>query len=134
MPRIQGVNIPENKRVEIALTYIYGIGKANVQAILKQTQVDPNKRAKDLTDQEISNIVRSIENIPVEGALRKMVMDNIQRLKQIRSYRGLRHAQRLPSRGQRTRVNSRTRRGGRRMTVGALSKEMAQKMETAKKK
>lgn len=134
MPRIQGVNIPENKRVEIALTYIYGIGKANVQAILKQTQVDPNKRAKDLTDQEISNIVRSIENIPVEGTLRKMVMDNIQRLKQIRSYRGLRHSQRLPSRGQRTRVNSRTRRGGRRMTVGALSKEMAQKMEAAKKK
>ncbi|NMC35600.1 30S ribosomal protein S13 [Candidatus Beckwithbacteria bacterium] len=132
MPRIAGVDIPEQKRTEIALTYIYGIGRSNVAQILKLANVDGDKRAKDLTDQEVSRIVKALETMPVEGALRKIVGENIQRLKQIRSYRGMRHAARLPARGQRTRVNARTRRG-RRMTVGALTKEMAQKLDEAKK-
>jgi small subunit ribosomal protein S13 len=132
MPRISGVNIPEEKRVEVALTYIYGVGHTNVKEILRVAQVDPDKRAKNLTDQEVANIVRALESVPVEGALRKMVNDNIQRLKQIRTYRGLRHIMRLPTKGQRTRVNARTRRG-RRMTIGAMTKEMAQKLEAAKK-
>ena len=132
MPRISGVNIPEDKRIEIALTYIYGVGKVNVKEILRIAQVNPDTRAKDLTDQEVANIVRAIENFQVEGSLRKTVNDNIQRLKQIRAYRGIRHIMRLPSKGQRTRVNARTRRG-RRMTIGALTKEMAQKIEATKK-
>lgn len=133
MPRIAGINIPDEKRIEIALTYIYGVGRVNVREILRVAQVDPNTRAKDLTDQETSNIVRALENIPTEGSLRKIVADNVQRLKQIRAYRGLRHIMRLPSKGQRTRVNARTRRG-RKMTIGAMTKEMAQKLESAKKK
>lgn len=133
MPRIVGVDIPENKRTDIALAYVYGIGRVNVKNILKVANVDGSKRAKDLTDQEVSRIVKALETVPTEGVLRKIVVDNIQRLKQIRAYRGLRHSARLPSRGQRTRVNARTRKG-RKMTVGALTKEMAQKLETAKKK
>jgi small subunit ribosomal protein S13 len=133
MPRIAGVDLPEQKRIEAALTYIYGVGRVNVQKVLSLANVDPNKRAKDITDQEISRIIKALETIPTEGTLRKMVADNVQRLKQIRSYRGMRHLQRLPSRGQRTRANARTRRG-KRQTIGALTKEMAQKLEDAKKK
>ncbi|MGI5828291.1 MAG: 30S ribosomal protein S13 [Patescibacteria group bacterium] len=132
MPRIAGVDIPENKRTEIALTYVYGVGRSNVVDILRIANVDGNKRAKELTDQEAARIVKALETIPVEGELRKIVANNIQRLKQIRSYRGLRHTARLPVRGQRTRVNARTKRG-RRMTVGAMTKETAQKLDTAKK-
>jgi small subunit ribosomal protein S13 len=131
MPRIVGVDIPEKKRIEIALSYIYGIGPVNVKKILTIANVNPDKRAKDLTDQEISRIVRAIEMYPTEGVLRKIVSDNIQRLKQIRCYRGLRHIARLPVHGQRTRTNGRTKKG-KRMTIGALSKEMAQKMDTKK--
>jgi len=131
MPRILGVNIPEQKKVEIALQRIYGIGPVNVKQVLQQSRVSGEKRAKDLTDQEISRISRVLDEMPVEGRLRKSIIDNIQRLKQIRSYRGSRHAQRLPVRGQRTRVNARTRRG-RRMTVGALTKDAAAKMQNNK--
>ena len=131
MPRIAGIDIPENKRTEIALTYIYGVGRSNVAGILRIANVDGNKRAKELNDQEVSRLVKAIEAMPVEGALRKINQDNIQRLKQIRSYRGLRHIARLPVRGQRTRVNARTKRG-RRITVGSLTKEMATKLETGK--
>jgi small subunit ribosomal protein S13 len=127
MPRIAGINLPENKRIEVALTYIYGIGKVNVSEILRKAQVDPNTRTQDLTDIEVSGLIRALEEVPTEGALRKQVMDNIQRLKQIKCYRGIRHTRRLPSKGQRTRVNARTRRG-RRMTVGSMSKEMAAKI------
>lgn len=130
MPRLVGVNIPEEKKVKIALTYIYGIGRTNVSNIIKRANVDGEKRAKDLTDQEISRLLKTIDAVPTEGALRKIITDNIQRLKQIRCYRGSRHIQRLPVRGQRTRVNARTRRG-RRMTVGALKKEDAQKLVDA---
>ncbi len=133
MPRISGVNIPDNKRLEVALTYIYGVGPVNVQEILRIAQIDGNKRAKDLTNQEVVAITKALETIPTEGELRRIVFDNIKRLKQIKSYRGLRHAMRLPSKGQRTRVNARTRRG-KRMTVGAMTKEMAAKLEAARKK
>jgi small subunit ribosomal protein S13 len=129
MPRIVGVDIPENKRTEIALTYIYGVGRSNVGKILKLANVDGDKRAKDLTDQEVSRIIKALDSITTEGVLRKIVRDNIQRLRQIRTYRGLRHIARLPVRGQRTRVNARTRRG-RRMTVGAMTKDTAQKMQS----
>ena len=131
MPRISGVDIPENKRTKIALTYIYGLGQTNVDNVLRIANVDGNKRAKELTDQEVARIVKALETIPVEGELRKIVVNNIQRLKQIRSYRGMRHTARLPVRGQRTRVNARTKRG-RRMTVGSMTKEAAAKIEGSK--
>ena len=129
MPRIAGVNLPENKRIEIALTYIYGVGKVTVKEILRKAQVDADKRAKDLSDKEVANIIRVLEEVTHEGTLRKQVADSIQRLKQIKCYRGIRHMHRLPTKGQRTRVNARTRRG-RKMTVGSLTKEMASKMDT----
>lgn len=132
MPRIAGIDIPDNKRTEIALTYIFGIGRSNVGNILKQANVDPDKRAKDLTAEELNRLQRAIEQFPTEGSLREIIRDNIQRLKRIGSYRGSRHIANLPSRGQRTRVNARTNRG-KRKTVGAMKKEdMAKKTEAAK--
>jgi small subunit ribosomal protein S13 len=122
MVRISGVEIPAEKRTEIALTYIYGLGRKNVGAVLKKAQVDPNKRAKDLNDQDIARLQKVIETMPVEGILRKIVSENIKRLRQIGTYRGMRHAARLPARGQRTRSNARTKRG-KRVTIGALKKE-----------
>jgi small subunit ribosomal protein S13 len=130
MPRLIGVNIPDQKKTNIALTYIYGIGRKNVAQILIKAKVDGNKRAKDLTADEISRLQKAIETIPTEGVLRKIVSENIKRLKQIGTYRGLRHIANLPVRGQRTRSNARTKRG-KRMTVGALKKEALQKQETA---
>jgi small subunit ribosomal protein S13 len=126
MPRIAGIDIPENKRTEIALTYIFGIGRSNIQSILKQAKVDPGKRAKDLSADELNRLQRAIEQYPTEGVLRQKIRDNIQNLKRIGSYRGSRHVANLPARGQRTRVNARTRRGKRR-TVGALKKDDAAK-------
>jgi small subunit ribosomal protein S13 len=131
MPRISGIDIPESKRTEIALTYIYGIGRSNVKDVLTTAKVDPDKRAKLLTADEIARLQRVLEKYNVEGNLRKQVHENIQRLRRIGSYRGARHAANLPVRGQRTRVNARTKRG-RRMTVGALKKEDALKAEAAK--
>jgi len=132
MPRILGVQLPDGKRMEIALTYIYGIGLKSSQEILKATKVDPDKRAKDLTDEEAQVLQKKMEEYPVEGQLRKIVSENIKRLKQIGTYRGLRHKMGLPARGQRTRSNARTKRG-RRQTVGTMRKEMMQKMEKASK-
>jgi small subunit ribosomal protein S13 len=132
MPRISGINIPEEKKIKVALTAIHGIGRTNVMFLLRQAQVAPEKRVKELTGQEITQLQRAVEKMPVEGVLRKMVAENIKRLKQINSYRGLRHAARLPVRGQQTRSNARTKRG-KRMTVGALKKQLAQKLELAKK-
>ncbi len=132
MPRISGVEIPQNKRVELALTYIYGIGRHNVGKMLKLANVDGHKRAKDLTGDEILRLQKAVETIPVEGSLRKIVSENIKRLRQIGTYRGSRHAHRLPARGQRTRHNARTKRG-KRMTVGALKKEEAAKIGEVKK-
>ncbi len=114
MARIQGVDIPDNKRGEISLTYIYGIGRRSAQKILTQAGVDWNKRAKDWTDEE-SNAIRSIiaEQYRVEGALRSEVQMNIKRLMDIGCYRGLRHRKGLPVRGQTTKNNARTRKGKR---------------------
>ena len=132
MPRISGIDIPAHKRTEIALTYIYGLGRRNVQKILKLANVDGDKRTKDLNPDEIVRLQKAVDTLPTEGSLRKIVTENIKRLKQINAYRGLRHAAKLPARGQRTRHNARTKRG-RRMTVGALKKEDATKFEVTKK-
>lgn len=127
MPRIAGVDIPDQKRTEIALTYIFGVGRNNVQSILDETGIDPNKRAKTLSAEEISKLQRVIDRINTEGELRKQIRENIQRLTRIGSYKGLRHGFGLPVRGQRTRTNARTKRG-KRKTVGALNKKEAAKL------
>ena len=112
MARISGVDIPNQKRVEIALTYIYGIGLTSSQKILAKTGIDPDKRAKDLTEDEISKLRDEIENhYKVEGELRREVALNIKRLTEIKCYRGIRHRKGLPVRGQRTKTNARTRKG-----------------------
>lgn len=132
MPRIAGIDIPEKKKTIIALTYVYGVGPKIASEIVDKAKIDGDKRAKDLTGEEIAKIQRVLERYNVEGALRKLIRDNIDRLKRIGSYRGSRHIAGLPSRGQRTRVNARTRRG-RRLTVGAMKKEDLAKVEAAKK-
>ena len=112
MARISGVDIPNQKRVEIALTYIYGIGLTSSRKILAETGIDPDKRAKDLTEDEISKLRDEIENhYKVEGELRREVALNIKRLVEIKCYRGIRHRRGLPVRGQRTKTNARTRKG-----------------------
>ena len=123
MPRILGVDLPREKKTEIALRYLYGVGKTNAKTILAEAQVDPNKRAKDLTEKEISIITAVIQKTTkVEGDLRREVQQNIKRLMDIRCYRGTRHLKGLPVRGQRTHTNSRTRKGPRK-TIGGLSKK-----------
>jgi small subunit ribosomal protein S13 len=124
MPRIAGIDIPDEKRTVVALTYIFGIGRSNVDGILAEAKVDPDKRAKDLTGDEVSRIQRILDKYNTEGNLRKQIRENIDRLKRVGSYRGARHTAGLPVRGQRTRVNARTKRG-KRKTVGALKKEDA---------
>ena len=128
MPRIKGVDIPNEKRIETALTYIEGIGLTTSQKILNITKIDPDKRAKDLADTEIAEINSAISSleIPIEGELRRIVNSDIRRLKEIKSYRGLRHQQGLPTRGQRTRTNARTRKG-KRKTVGGQKRKLAKK-------
>jgi small subunit ribosomal protein S13 len=117
--RLIGINIPDNKKTEIALTYIYGIGRFAASRILKETKVE-NKRVKDLTPADVNLIKEYIEkHFKVEGELRQIVKQNIGRLKDIGSYRGTRHARKLPVRGQRTRTNTRTVRGNVRRTVGS---------------
>ena len=119
MPRIVGVDIPKEKRIEIALTYIYGIGRARSGQILEATQINPNTRAKDLTEGEIHKIAEAIPKIcPVEGDIRRVTAGNIKRLIAIGCYRGIRHRKGLPVRGQRTHTNARTRKGPR-QTVAA---------------
>ena len=114
MPRIAWVEVPKEKRIEIALTYLYGVGRSSGRKILAATQVDPNKRAKDLTDEEVSRLTQAIQStMKVEGDLRREVSAHIKRLIDIGSYRGLRHKKGLPVRGQRTRTNARTRKGPR---------------------
>lgn len=128
MPRIKGVDIPNEKRVEIALTYLEGIGLSTSRKILKIAKVNPDTRAKDLTDAEIAAINSGISDmgIQIEGELRRVIAANIRRLKEIKSYRGLRHYLGLPTRGQRTRTNARTRKG-KRKTVGGMKKKLAKK-------
>lgn len=123
MARIAGVDIPRNKRVEVALTYIYGIGPSSAKKILEQAQVSSDTRVRDLAEKEVSRLREIIEHdYVVEGDLRKIFSFNIKRLMDIGSYRGLRHRRGLPVRGQRTRTNARTRKGPRR-TVGAKKKK-----------
>lgn len=134
MPRILGIDIPEYKKVLYALQSVYGVGKTRAIDVLEQSKVDPDKRAKDLTADELNRIQRVLDQFPLEGDLRRVVSDNIDRLKRTRSYRGLRHSMGLPTRGQRTRTNSRNARGasGRRRTVGSMTKEMAAKIDANK--
>jgi len=119
MARIEGVDLPRNKRVEVALTYIFGIGLTRSHSILSATKVNPDTRVKDLTENEVSSLRECItKNYKVEGDLRREVQMNIKRLIEIGCYRGLRHRRNLPVRGQRTRTNSRTRKGPKKTVAG----------------
>ncbi len=119
MARIAGVDLPRNKRIEIALTYIYGIGRKTSNDILARAGVDPDKREKDLTEAEVASLREIVDNdCMVEGDLRREIQMNIKRLIEIGSYRGLRHRRNLPARGQRTRTNARTKRGPRKTVPG----------------
>jgi small subunit ribosomal protein S13 len=122
MARVAGVDLPDNKRADIGLTYIYGIGRANVAQVLEVTKIDPAKRIKDLTEEEINKIARALEKFTLEGDLRREISQNVNRLIEIGSYRGGRHRKGLPVRGQRTRANARTKKG-KRKTVGTIKKE-----------
>ncbi len=119
MPRISGVDIPLDKPVLISLRYVYGIGPVNAMGILKEANIDPQKRAKELTEDEVARISNIIDrSFVVEGSLRRQVQQNIARLKDIQCYRGSRHRRSLPTRGQRTRSNARTRKGPRKTVAG----------------
>ena len=127
MARISGVVIPDNKQVQISLTYIYGIGPKTSLEVLEKAKIEPTVRVKDLTDSELSRLQEVInENVTVEGELQRIVTGNIKRLKEINSYRGLRHKMGLPAHGQRTRTNARTKRG-KRMAVGGSQPKAASK-------
>ncbi|MFA7087737.1 MAG: 30S ribosomal protein S13 [Patescibacteria group bacterium] len=118
--RIAGINIPNEKRIEIALTYVHGVGRSRSVKILAEAKVNPDTRVKDLEEAEINTLREIVEKkYIVEGDLRREVQSNIKRLKEIGCYRGLRHAKRLPVRGQRTKTNSRTVRGNKRVTMGS---------------
>ncbi|NCD00915.1 30S ribosomal protein S13 [bacterium] len=118
--RISGINIPNEKRIEVALTYVYGIGLKQSQKILENVKVNPDTRAKDLKEVDVNKIREYIDkNYIVEGDLRRQISGNIKRLKEIQCYRGSRHAKHLPVRGQRTKTNSRTVRGNKRSTLGS---------------
>jgi small subunit ribosomal protein S13 len=118
MARIAGVNLPNNKRIEVALTYIYGIGRTRAADVIEQTGISPDVRVRDLTENEVNALRREIEQLIVEGDLRRRVQGSIQRLKDINAYRGIRHKKRLPVRGQRTRSNARTWKGPRPAKAG----------------
>ena len=121
MARIAGVDLPNEKRADIGLTYIFGIGRSNVVEVLKKANVDPTTRIKDLSEDEVGRITRAIEGIMVEGDLEREIGQNIRRLEEIGTYRGLRHRHGLPVRGQNTRHNARTRKG-KKKTVGTVLK------------
>jgi small subunit ribosomal protein S13 len=128
MARIEGVDLPRNKRVEIGLRYLYGIGPTRAKAILNATQVNPDTRVKDLTDAEVATLREFInQNYKVEGDLRRDVQMHIKRLIEIGSYRGLRHRRNLPVRGQRTRTNARTRKGPKKTVAGRGRRRGAKK-------
>jgi small subunit ribosomal protein S13 len=122
MARIAGVNIPTNKRVEVGLTYVYGIGPSTARKILAETGVDPNTSVKDLTEDEVVKLREKVESLNVEGDLRRERSQNVKRLTEIGSYRGLRHRRGLPVRGQRTKTNARGRKGPRRLSIAAKRK------------
>ena len=122
MARISGVNIPVNKRIEIGLTYIFGIGHSTALQILKETKIDPDTPVKDLTEDEVIKLRDAVDNREVEGDLRRDRSQNVKRLMEIGSYRGLRHRRGLPVRGQRTKTNARGRKGPRRMSIAGKRK------------
>ena len=122
MARIAGINLPLNKRVEIGLTYVHGIGRSTAQKILAEAKVDPNTYVKDLTDDEAVKLREAVESREVEGDLRRERSQNIKRLSEIGAYRGLRHRRGLPVRGQRTKTNARGRKGPKRMSVAGKRK------------
>jgi len=128
MARIYGINIPDEKRAEIALTYIHGVGKTFSKKILEKSGIGPDTRVKDFTETDLAKIQNAINDleIPVEGELRKIIRQNIRRLQEIRSYRGLRHRLGLPVRGQSTKRNARTRKG-KKKTVGGMKRKLAKK-------
>ncbi len=127
MARVAGVELPDEKRIDIALSYIYGLGRQNAKVILATAKVDAAKRTKNLTEEEINRLQKIVEGYKVEGELRQEIRGNIKRLEEIGSYRGLRHRRNLPVRGQRTRSNARTKRG-KRVTIGTVRKEIAARM------
>lgn len=122
MARIAGINIPLNKRAEIGLTYIYGIGRSTANEILAKTGVEPDRKVRDLTEEEVSKLRDAIDELTVEGDLRRERSQNVKRLMEIGSYRGLRHRRGLPVRGQNTKTNARTRKGPKRMSVAGKKK------------
>ena len=132
MVRIAGIDLPDNKKIDIALTRIYGIGRNNVNKIIKLTNLKNTKKIKELTEEEVAKIQKALDKeFKVEGDLRTEVANNLKRMKEIGCYRGIRHIKGLPSRGQRTRSNARTKRG-KRQTVGAMRKDIRAKLEQGK--
>lgn len=125
--RISGINLPDEKRVDIGLSYLFGIGRKNVINILKRAEVDASTRIKTLSDDQQKRIAKVLEEYKIEGDLKVEIQNNIKRLREVGSYRGIRHAKNLPVRGQRTKSNARTKRG-KRVTIGAIKKEEATKM------
>lgn len=125
--RILGITIPDNKRLEVALTVVYGIGRSRAEEILEKAKVDKGKKSKDLNSAEENEIRKLIESYSIEGDLKRKVSSNIKRLKDIKSYKGVRHMRRLPTRGQRTKTNSRTVRGNVRKTMGSGKKKVDKK-------
>lgn len=130
--RISGIEIPDNERAQVSLTRFYGIGPKNVIALAKKAGIDLNTRTKDFSRDDISSLMKAIEEFQTEGDLKREIRENIDRLKAIKCYRGIRHIVSLPVRGQRTKSNSRTRKG-RKKTVGSLTKEAWAKIETQQK-
>ena len=128
--RIAGITIPDNKRLEIGLTSVYGIGRSRAQDILDKSKVAYGKKSSELTPEEENSIRKIVETLKIEGDLKREVSSNIKRLKDIKSYRGTRHDKRMPSRGQRTRSNARTKRG-KRVTIGAMKKDDRVKTDSA---
>ena len=127
MARIAGVNLPLNKRVEIGLTYVHGVGRSTANQVLDKVGVDPNTYVKDLTEEETVKLRDAVEDLEVEGDLRRERSQNIKRLSEIGSYRGVRHRRGLPTRGQRTKTNARGRKGPRRMSIAGKKKPPAKK-------
>jgi small subunit ribosomal protein S13 len=122
MARIAGINIPLNKRAEIGLTYIYGVGRPTANEILRKTKIEPDRKVRDLTEDEVARLREAIDDLTVEGDLRRERSQNIKRLMEIGCYRGMRHRRGLPVRGQKTKTNARTRKGPKRMQVAGKKK------------
>ena len=127
MARIAGVDLPLNKRIEVGLTYVHGVGRSTSNELLEKTGIDPDTYVKDLTEEETVKLRDAVEELEVEGDLRRERSQNIKRLSEIGSYRGLRHRRGLPTRGQRTKTNARSRKGPRRMSVAGKKKPPAKK-------